>query len=216
MDASLFSDVKQSWIYTDLDAYMKANKLGNDRSMAKKGQDVLWYDAPPAAYVDGLCAETFRDLGHCELGFSQAINTAEIAWHQGIDLYGMQAKRITAFMEFESFLRLGVPIPKEFYRVNPTGTSMTFEIAYNHYHNRMGMDLPKTEALIQFLRPYLKKEPIHPYGWCYMNPGPGIRANQIAGPADLDIAWEALTHAELNAKGNLPAVNGAVQATASP
>jgi len=207
MDAGLFPDVKQSWIYTDLNGYMKANKLGNDRSMAKRDQDELWYYAPPAAYVDGLCSETFRDLGHCELGLSQMINAAEIARHQGIDLYGPESKRITAFMEFESFLRMGVPIPKEFYRVNPTGTSMTFEIAYNHYHNRMGMDLPKTEALIQFLRPYLKKEPIHPYGWCYMNPGPGIRANQIAGPADLDIAWEAMTHAELNAKGNLPDAN---------
>jgi len=198
MDAGLFPDVKQSWIYTDLDAYMKANKLGNDRSMTKRDQDELWYYAPPTAYVDGLCSETFRDLGHCELGLSQMINAAEIAWHQGIDLYARDDKRITAFMELQSFLRIGDPIPKVFYSTQATGMGGTYEIAYNHYHNRMGMELPKTEALIeQVLRPCFKKELVVSPGFCFVRPDPGLRAEKITYPADLDIAWEALTHAEL-------------------
>ena len=208
MDAGLFPDVKQSWIYYDLDAYMKANKLGNDRGIANKSQDDLWNNAPPATYVDGLCEETFRDLGHCELGFSQMINAAEIAWHQGIDLYALDDKRITAFMELQSFLRMGDPIPKAFYSIQATGLNGTYEIAYNHYHNRMGMELPKTDALIQqFLRPCLKKEMIVSPGFCKMRTEVGLRADKITYPTDLDTAWEAMTHAELNAKGNLPAEN---------
>ncbi|MCE0497560.1 MAG: alginate lyase family protein [Methylacidiphilales bacterium] len=216
MDAGLFPDVKQSWIYTDLDAYMKANKLGNDHGMVQKGDlPGLWYHAPQAAYVDGLCSETFRDLGHCDLGFCQMINTAEIAWHQGIDLYGMQAKRITAFMELESSLHnTDDPLPDAFAKVNP-GVSGTFEIAYNHYHNRMGMDLPKTQALIQLYRPLLQQVPSVSAGWCVLKAEPGLRTKDIPGPAVLDIAWESLTHAELNAKGNLPAGNGAVAGTTS-
>jgi len=89
----------------------------------------------------------------------------------------------------------------------------TFEIAYNHYHNRMGMDLPKTEALIQLLRPCLQKVPIVTPGWCHMDAVPGLQAANIPGPAVLDIAWESLTHAELNAKGNLPVGNGAATGT---
>ncbi len=220
MDAGLFPDVKQSWIYSDETTFTKAikNKLGNDHAMLENGDmDLLWSHAPASAYVDGLCAETFRDLGHCDLGLAQMINTAEIAWHQGMDLYSPESKRITAFMELQSFLRIGDPIPKVFYSVQPTGMTMTFEIAYNHYHNRMGMNLPKTEALIQqVFRPCLAKVPDIPKGWCCIRPDPGLRANQIAGPAVLDISWEALTHAELNAKGNMPAGSGAAPGTPPP
>jgi hypothetical protein len=211
MDEGLFPDVKQSWIYSDETSpeYMKANKLGNDHTMLEKGDlGVLWYHPPPAAYVDGLCAETFRDLGHAELGFSQMINVAEIAWHQGIDLYSMDAKRITAFMELECSLRMDAQLPDAFKGIKPSGFGISnFEIAYNHYHNRMGMDLPKTEAFIQLLRPFLQKTPVTPLGWCYILTGPagtdvvpGIRGNQMAGPATLDTVWEALTHADLSAK----------------
>ncbi|MCE0497559.1 MAG: hypothetical protein LV481_06405 [Methylacidiphilales bacterium] len=219
IDAGLFPDVKQSWIYSDQTTftYDIKRKLGNDNGMARKPTLDLWNEAPPEAYVDGLCAETYRDLGHCDLGFSQMINVAEIAWHQGIDLYGLEAKRITAFMEFENFLRIGVPIPAQYYSVNPSGIGpSTFEIAYNHYHNRMGVDLPKTEALIQLLRPCLKQVPITPFGWDYLKMVPGVRAGGMGGPANLDTAWEALTHAELNAKGNLPAETGAVAGTTAP
>ena len=212
MDEGLFPDVKQSWIYTDLAAFMKENKLGNDHGMVKEDLGGLWYHAPATAYVDGLCAETFRDLGHCDLGFCQMINTAEIAWHQGIDLYGMNAKRITAFMELEASLHTDNPLANAFTSVKP-GVGGTFEIAYNHYHNRMGMDLPKTEALIQLLRPCLQKVPIVTPGWCHMDAVPGLQAANIPGPAVLDIAWESLTHAELNAKGNLPVGNGAATGT---
>ena len=210
LDEGLFPDIKQSWIYADETAYMKENKLGDDRTaFTKMDMDKSWNQAPAAAYVDGLCAETFRDLGHCDLGLAQLINTAEIAWHQGIDLYSIHEKRITAFMELQSFLRMGDPIPKDFYRIQATGLNGTCEIGYNHYHNRMGMDLPKTQALIQqFLRPCLQKEPILSPCWCYIESPPGLRANQINYPAVLDIAWETMTHAELNAKGNMPVGGG--------
>ena len=193
-------DVKKSWIYADtsVTAMMKEKKLGDDRTMMLQyDKDKSWHKAPPAAFVDGLCAETFRDLGHCDLGFAQLINTAEIAWHQGIDLYSIHAKRITAFMEFYSFLRMGDPLPKEFYRVQSMGMNATFEIAYNHYHNRLGMELPRTKELIaKAIRPCLAKKPNISPGWSTVDPEPGIRASQMCYPAVLAIAWETLTHAE--------------------
>jgi len=215
MDEGLFPDVKKSWIYSDQTTftYDIKKKMGNDNGMARKPTLDLWNGAPPEAFVDGLCAETFRDLGHCDLGYSQLINVAEIAWHQGIDLYGLEAKRITAFMEFENWLRTADTIPEQYYRVIPSGLGFTFEIGYNHYHNCMGMDLPNTKKLIELSRPYYKEQPLVLSGGCYMRLKPGIRASTMSGPAGLDVCWEALTHAELNAKGNMPAASVAAQGT---
>jgi hypothetical protein len=55
----------------------------------------------------------------------------------------------------------------------------TWEIAYNHYHNRMGYDLPKMAAVLAKIRPT------------------GVNHQ---------MAWETLTHAEVGAVG-LPPVS---------
>ena len=69
----------------------------------------------------------------------------------------------------------------------------------------MGIDLPQTKSLIDdILRPCLKLVPTESPGWCYIDSPSGIRASQILSPAIYNIAWEAVTHAELNAKGNMP------------
>lgn len=203
LDEGLFPDVKQSWIYSEerVKAFMKENHLGDDiTGMLKRYQaDSYWCFAPPEAYVDGLCAETFRDLGHCEMGLGELINAAEIAWHQGIDLYSIHGKRITTCMELHTFLRIGDPVPKVFYGVQPSGMNPTFEIAYNHYHNRMGMDLPNTRRLIQqvFRGTCLNQKLIVTPGMSYVEPEPGLRTDHIGYPGGLAIAWETLTHAEL-------------------
>jgi hypothetical protein len=194
-----FPDPEQSWIFSGekVRAMMKEKRLGDDRTMFEQyDRDRHWHNAPPAAFVDGLCAETFRDLGHCDLGLAQMINAAEIAWHQGIDLYAIHAKRITAFMEMYAWLCMNETLPPEFFRIQPTGMHATFEIAYNHYHNRMGMDLPRTRLLIEkSIRPCLTKKPRIAPGWSTVPVEPGIRANQVTYPAVLAIAWETLTHA---------------------
>jgi hypothetical protein len=204
----LFPNVQKSWIYAEPEvaAFMKEKKLGDDRTMLiKYDKDRSWHRAPASAFVDGLCAETFRDLGHCDLGLAQMINSAEIAWHQGVDLYSIHAKRTVAFMELYAFLRMGDSIPKDFYRVQSLGMNATFEIAYNHFHNRMGMELPKTRLLLeQAIRPCLKKKPVISPGWSYVTPDTGLRASQISYPAVLAIAWETLTHAELGGNAQTP------------
>lgn len=200
LDEGLFPDPKQSWIFAEeqTKAFMKEKKLTDDHSgFERYDKYTAWNKAPDAAFVDGLCAETFRDMGHCDMGLNQLSNMAEIAWHQGIDLYSIHAKRITAFMELEALLRVGDTWPKDFYRVQTTGMTATYEIAYNHYHNRMGMDLPNTRKLIDMaIRPCVTKRNVESPGWSYVNPEPGVRASQI-NVSNLTVAWETLTHAEL-------------------
>ncbi len=196
LDAGLFPDIKASWIYADETAFMEQNGSRDDRTMWTKTQDTdfenEWYR--PGVYPNGLSAETCRDLGHSEMGFAAAINVAEIAWHQGIDLYSMQSKRMTVYMEFDAGLRLGEPIPAGLNvgQAQATAIFPTFEIAYDHFHNRMGLDLPKTRELIDKV--------IRRMGPAYTNAQPPIFANRIWGQAFLHADWETLTHAELSAQ----------------
>ena len=126
--------------------------------------------------VDGLLQETARDPHHANMTFASMVNAAETARLQGLDLYSEQGARITAAMEYQAqFLAPNnTPAPPkiEFTR------QPTWEIAFNHFHTRLGVALPKMSAVIP--------------------------ANRPTG-ADLNhMVWETLTHGDIGAVG-LPA-----------
>jgi hypothetical protein len=111
-----------------------------------------WYGQ--SRFVDGLCQETCRDFGHTMYGLAAAVNAAEIAFHQSVDLYAEEARRLTAALEFHAAYLLGQPAPPWLcggrlnLRRSPTG-----EIAYHHFHDRRGVELPLTARLIEQRRP---------------------------------------------------------------
>jgi Alginate lyase len=129
-----------------------------------------WYN--PGVWPDGLSQETCRDFGHTQMGLAAMVNAAEIAWHQGLDLYSGEADRITTAMEFHAGLLSGNAPPAGLCGDSlGLSTGATWEIAYNHFHNRMGRDLPLTmKWILATVRPS------------------GIGTH---------MAWETLTHAEL-------------------
>ena len=132
-----------------------------------------WYGQ--TTFVDGLCQETCRDYGHLTGGIAAAINAAETARIQGLDLYGEQATRFTKALEFHAQYLNGTPVPS--WLCNGTldlAKNDFWEIAYNHYHNRMGFNLPQTLAVIQTIRPT---------------------------GANHHMVWESLTHAEVGSVG---------------
>jgi len=126
--------------------------------------------------VDGLLQESMRDPHHANMGFSSMVNAAEIAYQQGLDLYAEQAARLMAAMEFQAqFLKPNnTPIPANLeFSLQPT-----WEIAYNHFHHRLGIALPKMAKVIPTNRPT---------------------------GADLNhMVWETLTHGEVGAVGLPP------------
>jgi hypothetical protein len=132
-----------------------------------------WYGQ--SRFVDGLAQETCRDFGHTMYGLAAAANVAEIAHHQGVDLFGEQAQRLGAAMELHARFLLGEPAPAwlcggQLKLARPS----TFEIAYNALHNRQGLALPTSARLIH--------ERVRPSG------------------SDHHMAWESFTHAELDAR----------------
>jgi hypothetical protein len=101
--------------------------------------------------VDGVCQETCRDFGHTSYGIAGTTHAAETAWIQGNSLYENQKLRLAAALEFTAGYQLAGSDKVPDYVCNGTvhlGTGPTFVIGYNQLHNRLGIDLPKTEQLI--------------------------------------------------------------------
>jgi hypothetical protein len=126
-----------------------------------------WYGQKNPA--EGQAQETCRDFGHTGWGLEGFAHVAETARLQGMDLYGEMQQRMTAALEFHAGLDLGRPVPSSACggTVN-RGLGPVLEVAYNHYHNRKGIALPKTQRLMERGRP--------------------------AGTSHF-LAWETLTHA---------------------
>jgi hypothetical protein len=154
----------------DLPHPAPGTKKPTDRATLVK----YWYGQEK--FVDGLGQETCRDFGHLQMGMAAMLDTAETALIQGVDLYATEAKRITAAMEFHAALLLGKPIPTWLgggkLNLRPIAT---WEIGYNHFHDRTGLTLPETEKLI--------RTKVRPTG------------------ADIFMDWETLTHAQLGRTG---------------
>ena len=69
------------------------------------GDDVQAFWCNPIRWVDGLTQETCRDNGHhTQYGMGSALHAAEVAWHQGVDLYTAEADRYIATMELMATL----------------------------------------------------------------------------------------------------------------
>src|SRR6266849_1095378 len=97
------------------------------------------------ASVNGVAQETCRDFGHTEYSIAATMNAAETALIQGVDLYGSEKARLEAALEFHALFLLGNPVPSSVCGGHVTLVSHpTFEIAYNHYHNRLGETLLNT------------------------------------------------------------------------
>jgi hypothetical protein len=195
-----WSDQKIHGIFGDDSTIMKKTVAARDPGLTWKGA--------PATYLPGYTAETGRDLAHVEQSFASEINVAEIAWHQGIDVYTPQSKRLTTFMETEAALRLGTPPPESMTaKLVPYGLVGTFEIAYDHFHNGMGMPLPNMLRIIDILRQAgavgirpakdAPQDRVDPRLWRFPPPFPSLFASGIGGSVGWISSWETLTHAGL-------------------
>jgi hypothetical protein len=125
------------------------NDAQETRAIAGDGGNAerFWFN--PVTWVDGLTQETCRDGGHhSQFGLGSALNAAEIAWNQGIDVYTANTLRYTSAMELLASQLLAGNVSTCADRVATGSRYNTWEVGYNHYHNRQGLDLPNTKKLI--------------------------------------------------------------------
>ena len=115
---------------------------------------------PNYVYPTGESQESSRDATHARMGISGLAYQAEIAWNQGIDLYGAYDNRLLEGAKYNASYLIGNDVDSETFisdkgRLNSDISSMVFEIVSNHYLNQVdeGQDVSLlTEAAEQRLR----------------------------------------------------------------
>ncbi|MDP3068985.1 MAG: alginate lyase family protein [Opitutaceae bacterium] len=103
----------------------------------------------------GECQESGRDQAHTQMGLGFLGCAAEIAWKQGVDLYGAADNRLALGFEYTAKYNLGQEVPYEPYRsfqgrysypaiseISRGRFAPIYERSVYHYHGRLGLDLP--------------------------------------------------------------------------
>jgi len=114
----------------------------------------------------GECQESGRDQGHTQMGIGYLGAAAEIAWKQGVDLYGALNNRLLAGFEYTAKYNLGHDVIFEPYTDLSGHSSYTvisaisrgrfssiYERALHHYQDRMGLKMPFTKQVVDKIRP---------------------------------------------------------------
>ncbi|HEX7366598.1 MAG TPA: alginate lyase family protein [Pelobium sp.] len=171
-DKPLFDKAVERWkfrvktyIYESSDGPTPIKTPGKSDEQMK---DIWRQNAQSTAYIDGLAMESCRDLGHLNLGFSSMIYAAETAYQQNVDLFALEKKRLTDFMELHgSWMTGAVKVPanicdgfiitkngnKKGIEPPVGGGESAWEIAYNQLHDRLKIPLPYTKKMIEDKRP---------------------------------------------------------------
>lgn len=118
----------------------------------------------------GQTQEAGRDQGHNMLSISLLTNICEMAWNQGVDLYGYDNNRVLAAAEYVAkgnLVKSGATyysVPFATY-VNHNVTDTVFStigqgnsrpiwsMIYNHYVNRKGFDAPYCKKFVDLTQP---------------------------------------------------------------
>ncbi|CCZ86467.1 alginate lyase family protein [Phocaeicola plebeius] len=154
--------------------YIAASVLFNDKEMYKKALE-FYLNADDNGtirnYIDGetgQCQESGRDQAHTQLGLACLSVTCEIAYKQGTDLYSVLDNRLMKGFEYTAKYNLGYDdVPYSVFQ-DVTGKYSNwdkisaqdrgefrpiYEMVYNHYVNRKGLDMPYTQKVVEKNRP---------------------------------------------------------------
>ena len=114
----------------------------------------------------GQCQESGRDQQHTQLGLGLLAEACEVAWHQGVDLYGEDDNRLLRGFEYTARYNLGQEVPfvpcvdttgkYRHKRISSDGRGRLrpiYEMVWNHYANRRGLPAPFTRQAADALRP---------------------------------------------------------------
>jgi len=114
----------------------------------------------------GQVQESGRDQQHTQLGLGLLADACEIAWNQGVDLYGEADNRLLKGFEYTARYNLGQDVPfapcvdttgkYRHKKISEQGRGTfrpIYEMVWNHYQNRRGIPAPFTRQAAEKLRP---------------------------------------------------------------
>ena len=136
-------------------------------------------NAVPFLYPGGLgqWQESGRDQAHVMGGMGLLAEMCQVAWNQGLDLFGHEDKRLLAGGEYTAQYNLWKGVPYTFYtnssRANQYYVSRNyqgrlaashFELLYNHYVVRQGLTAPHVQLFAELRRPEPGEIDVFGYG----------------------------------------------------
>ena len=114
----------------------------------------------------GECQESGRDQSHVQMGIGFLACACEMAWKQGVNLYGAADNRLALGFEYTAKYNLGEDVPYQRYRsvedrydypkISRRGRGRfrpIYERTVHHYHNRLGMEMPYSRQVADRERP---------------------------------------------------------------
>jgi hypothetical protein len=109
---------------------------------------------PNYVYASGQCQEAYRDWGHVQWGLGNAIAVCEVAWKQGVDIYGAYDNRLMNGLEYTAKFNLGNnDVPYEgkgaISQKGRGGFAPIWEAPYQHYVIRRGLEMPYTKQIVE-------------------------------------------------------------------
>ncbi|MBW8780622.1 MAG: alginate lyase family protein [Verrucomicrobia bacterium] len=125
-------------------------------------------NAVPFRYPDGLgqWQESGRDQAHVMGGMGLLSEMCQVAWNQGIDLFGCDQNRLLAGAEYTAQYNLWKGVPYTFYSNSSEAkqyyisqnyhgrlAASHFELLYNHYVVLKGLKAPHVRLFAELRRP---------------------------------------------------------------
>jgi hypothetical protein len=132
----------------------------NDRARYVAQLETVRSQIMDYVYPSGQTMETPRDLHHTQMGLAPLVNAAEIAWHQGTDLYSHGGNRLLKAAEWHIPFIMADPDAKWPATLDSTRYKYVaapqkvgdvwpfYEYLYNHSHHRMGLETPNIVKLL--------------------------------------------------------------------
>ncbi|WP_247045366.1 alginate lyase family protein [Arthrobacter rhizosphaerae] len=157
-----------NWDDAALQTILAIAILSDDRVMFENGLRFAAYGSGNGSVLNrvvnesGQGQESGRDQPHEQLGQGLLGYCAQVAWNQGVNLFGMADNRILAGYEYNARYNLGfndVPFVADLDRtgkyfkqtISPTGRGQLrpiYELAYSHYVSRLGLSAPGTSGVV--------------------------------------------------------------------
>lgn len=162
-----------NWDAAAIKTMMAIGVFCNDRDIFERAllyYEDGWGNGSLTHYIineEGQIQESGRDQAHTQLGIAMLAECSEIAWHQGLDLYGYDHNRLLKGFEYVAKFNLGnddVPFVPWLDRTGKYKHTIISQIArnhlravyeqiYNHYVNRMKLKAPFITQAVAKIRP---------------------------------------------------------------
>ncbi len=102
-------------------------------------------------YPSGQCQESTRDQAHAQLGLGELAQACQVAWTQGVDLYGAADNRLALGFEYTARFLSGEEVPAQggLSPRRPGRLTPIYEGIYQHYRFVKGLEMPYTERAME-------------------------------------------------------------------